>query len=95
MESSHVSLGGVCSEVAHRFSVAPGALTPVAKKGSAAVCVSALDLKNNNQTCVRTGKKGAVAFGSSPLEGDDAFEVRIEEVAHQWAGSLRSVQVNR
>ncbi len=86
MESSHVSFGGACgpasSEVAHRFCLT----------GRGGV----LELRNGGQTVTRPttvanciAPNNAVAAAAAVLEGDDHFEIRVDEVDSQWAGSLR------
>lgn len=76
LESSHISLPALGSEVIHRF--------------SSTSCGKGVDLKNNNQTAVRAlGVSRAVVVGNNCLEGDDYFEIRIDEVDSKWSGSLR------
>ncbi len=82
LESSHASLPPgvmVGSEVAHRFAAGFGA---IAAKG--------IELKNNNQSCVRhPACPGGLVFGGSHLEESDVFEVRIDAVDSHCTGALK------
>ena len=76
MESSHVSLPMLATEVVHRFS-------PV-------ISTKNVELTNNNSTAVRArNSSNAVILSSMPLQEDDVFEIRLEEVQRQWSGALR------
>ena len=76
MESSHVSLPMLATEVVHRFS-------PV-------ISTKNVELTNNNSTAIRSrNSSSAVVLSTMPLQEDDVFEIRLEEVQRQWAGALR------
>ncbi len=79
MESSHVSLPLLASEVVHRF--------------SSTWCSKGIELSNNNSTVTRNRNSlSGLVFASTPLwhtSDDEVFEIRLEEVQRQWAGSLR------
>ncbi len=52
--------------------------------------IKGVDLKSNGLTCVRQpGSLTGLAFCLCPLEGEDEFEIRIEQVDNKYAGSVR------
>lgn len=79
LESSHISLPLIGTEVSHHF--------------SPTWCSKNIELENNNSTAIRSRNfTNALVFASSPLwytNDDDAFEIRIDEVCRQWSGSLK------
>ena len=76
MESSHVSLPMLATEVVHRF--------------SSVSCSKNVELINNNSTAVRgRNSNNAIVFSSIPLHEDEVFEIRLEDVQRHWSGALR------
>ena len=80
MESSHISLPLLGTEVVHRF--------------NPAWCSQGVEVSNNNATVSRgrNSINSAIVLASSPLwqaTEEDIFEVRIDEVQKQWAGSMK------
>ncbi|KAK3603483.1 hypothetical protein CHS0354_030324 [Potamilus streckersoni] len=63
------------NEVTHRFSQCAGKNVLIKNNG----CMA---------TRVRNFNHGLV-FSSDPLKKDEIFEVRVEQLSHQWSGSLR------
>ena len=79
MESSHVSLPLMTSEVVHRF--------------SSTWCSQTIELSNNNSSAVRNRHvPHGLVMASTPLwqtNEDEIFEIRIDEVHRHWSGSLK------
>lgn len=74
MESSHISIP-IGTEVSHRFHSSHS-------KG--------LELRNNGQTCARVNLgESALVLGHHALHEGDYFEIKVEEVDHKLAGSLK------
>ncbi|XP_013418958.1 neuralized-like protein 4 [Lingula anatina] len=64
----------VSVEVSHRFSVC---------------CGKNVAMKNNGTTACRTkGFNEGLVFSSEPLRNNELFEVRVDQLAKQWSGSL-------
>ena len=79
MESSHISLPLLGTEVVHRF--------------NPSWCSPSVELSNNNATASRGRNiNNAIVLASTPMwqaTEDDIFEIRIDEVQKHWSGSLR------
>ena len=79
MESSHISLPLMGTEIAHRFSS-----TWLNKNVS---------LENNGSSVIRNRHfSSGLAFASSSLwqsNEDEIFEIRLDDVSRQWSGALR------
>ena len=79
MESSHISLPLMGTEVAHRFSSLWSNKNIV--------------LENNGSTALRNRHfVNGLVFASAPLwinNEDDIFEIRLDDVSRQWSGALR------
>ncbi|XP_025081591.1 neuralized-like protein 4 isoform X2 [Pomacea canaliculata] len=53
-------------------------------------CGKNITIKNNGRAACRTrGFSHGVVFSSDPLKYDEVFEVRIDQMAASWSGSLR------
>ena len=76
MESSHISLPLMGTEVAHRFS------SHWSNKN--------IVLENNGSTALRNRHfANGLVFASAPLwinNEDDIFEIRLDDVSRQWSG---------
>merc|ERR1711981_1261980 len=79
MESSHISLPLMGTEIAHRFS------STWSNKN--------IVLENNGSTALRSRHfSNGLVFASSSLwnnNEDEIFEIRLDEVSRQWSGALR------
>ena len=80
MESSHVSLPMLATEVVHRF--------------SSISSTKNVELTNNNSTAVRGRNcSSAIVFSTMPLQEDELFEIRLDEVqlSNIWQSELNII----
>ena len=82
LDSSHLSLPPAC------YSAEAATTSSVPHRFNASACAKGLTLRHNGHTCMRSNSEGGgVVFANSPI--DDHFEIRVDELGAQWAGSLR------